>query len=65
MSSTVAAIEGDLHPPAQLNVAREMYCSRLHRSAEAERRVAEANPEALATGARSLLLPWVLAGEAR
>jgi hypothetical protein len=65
MSSTVAAIEGDLHPPAQLNVAREMHCSRLLRVAEAERRVAEANPEALATAAKSLLLPWVLVGEAK
>jgi hypothetical protein len=57
MSSTVAAIEGDLHSPAQLNVACEMHCSRLHCIAEAGRRVAEANPEALATAARSLLLP--------
>jgi hypothetical protein len=65
MSSTVAAIEGDLHPPAQLNVACEMHCSRLLRIAEAERRIAEANPEAFATAARSLRLPWVLAGEAR
>ena len=62
MSSSAAAIKGDCHPQAQLNGTHEMHCSRLHRRAEAERRIAEANPEAEAhaTGAESLLLPWSL-----
>lgn len=65
MSSSAAAIKGDRHPQAQLNVAHEMHCSRLHRRVEAERRVAKANPEALATGAESLLLPWSFSARPR